>query len=164
MILKWRVFRCFWDTLPICALRAREERTHLPVLLPHRVIRGMQRYPSLESPLRLREYDAILSSSGLFVCFHPLLLVLKSNGKLSEGDAFGKTGRAAGFCGNQWAVFRMSWTICVSASLIGVTGLPSSFSKSLLSTSKEPSRMPRWMSTRNDTSGSGRPAFFMMSA
>ncbi len=54
-------------------------------------------------------------------------------------------------------------TIWANPSLIGVSGRPSTFSKSSLSTSSVPSRMPFWISTTIGIRKSGTPAFFMIS-
>ena len=56
------------------------------------------------------------------------------------------------------------FTIWLKASLIGVVGRPRTFSKSLLSKSREPSRMLFWMSTSIGITKSGIPAFFIISA
>ena len=64
---------------------------------------------------------------------------------------------------NQLFCLRPS-TIWRSPSWIGVAGRPSSFSKSSLSTSSEPTRMLFWISTRIGTTKSGTPAPAMTSA
>ncbi|WP_188883446.1 hypothetical protein [Alicyclobacillus cellulosilyticus] len=55
-------------------------------------------------------------------------------------------------------------TIAAIACGTGVTGRPNSFSKSSLTTSSAPSRMARWMATKNGMIGSGTPAPAMISA
>ncbi|CZR04155.1 hypothetical protein SAMN05216375_1406 [Trichococcus ilyis] len=64
---------------------------------------------------------------------------------------------------NQLFCLRPS-TIWRSPSVIGVAGRPSSFSKSSLATSSEPTRMLFWISTRIGTTKSGTPAPAMTSA
>lgn len=55
-------------------------------------------------------------------------------------------------------LLEISLTISVNASLIGVNFRPRSFSKSVLSTSSSPSRIPFCMATRKGTTKSGTPA------